>query len=167
MVEVSSVFPKAKDKLYPLLAAQTESIVGDQTLVISDLSNVSALLNEALTSINWVGFYLMKGDTLHLGPFQGKLACTKIAVGRGVCGTAVSERKTQLVKNVHEFPGHIACDGASNSEIVVPIFVNDQVVAVLDIDSPELARFDESDQAGLEAVVHIIEERCDWGSFSL
>lgn len=127
--------------------------------LISNLSNASALLNENLDNINWVGFYIMKNGRLVLGPFQGKIACTEIEVGKGVCGAAVKTEKTQLVPNVHDFPGHIACDKGSNSEIVVPIFKSGQVVAVLDIDSPILNRFDENDKAGLEEFSKIIS-RC-------
>lgn len=167
MIEVSSIYPKEKAQLYSLLQAQVEAIVGDGTLVISDLANVSAILMEALIDINWAGFYLMKDGLLQLGPFQGKLACTKIALGKGVCGTAAKQAKTQLVTDVHAFPGHIACDSASNSEIVVPIVVNAEVIGVLDIDSPLFSRFDEEDQAGLEAIVKILETKCDWTHFCI
>lgn len=167
MEQINTIYPKEKNAMYQLLESQIESIVGDGTLVISDLSNVSAVLNEALEEINWVGFYLMKAGILQLGPFQGKLACTKIALGRGVCGTAAKEQKTQLVENVHEFPGHIACDSASNSEIVVPILVKGNVVGVLDIDSPKFSRFDGEDQIGLEKIVRIIESKCNWSEFKL
>ena len=118
----------------------------------------SALLWQALTDINWAGFYVLEGDILVLGPFQGKPACIEIQVGKGVCGTAVAEKQTQLVANVHEFPGHIACDGASNSEIVVPIYKDGAVFGVLDIDSPVFSRFTEEDRDGLEAFVKVLEE---------
>ncbi|MDO5294738.1 MAG: GAF domain-containing protein [bacterium] len=167
MEELSSIYPKEKKELYKLLAAQIEAIIGDETLVISDLSNVSAVLNEALQEINWVGFYLMKNDLLQLGPFQGKLACTKIRLGKGVCGIAAKEMKTQLVEDVHQFPGHIACDSASNSEIVVPICLNDCVIGVLDIDSPNFSRFDKEDQEGLEEIVRILERKCNWEAFRI
>ena len=167
MEQLNTIYPKEKNEMYQLLENQVESIVGDGTLVISDLSNVSAVLNEALQEINWVGFYLMKDGILQLGPFQGKLACTKIALGRGVCGTAAKEQKTQLVENVHEFPGHIACDSASNSEIVVPMIVDGSVMGVLDIDSPKFSRFDEEDQAGLEKIVRILEAKCNWSEFKI
>lgn len=126
--------------------------------LITSLSNASALLNEYLENINWVGFYLMREGDLVLGPFQGKSACVRIKVGRGVCGTAVAENKTQLVPDVHKFPGHIACDCASNSEIVVPIHHNGEIVGVLDIDSPLFDRFSEEDRDALEESVRIIEE---------
>ena len=124
---------------------------------ISNLANAAALLWDVLDDINWAGFYIMDNGELKLGPFQGKIACTRIAIGRGVCGTAVAEDKTQLVYDVHEFPGHIACDSASNSEIVVPIHKNGEVWGVLDIDSPKIGRFDENDREGLEEFVKIIE----------
>ena len=138
--------------------AQLEALIKDEQNKIANLANISAFLNQILDKINWVGFYLMENGELILGPFQGKVACVHIAVGKGVCGTAVKERKTQLVKNVHEFPGHIACDSASNSEIVVPIFKDNEVVGVLDIDSPIFERFDEEDQDFLEKAVKIIEK---------
>lgn len=125
--------------------------------LITNLSNASALLNEYLENINWVGFYLMRDGELRLGPFQGKTACVRIKVGRGVCGTAVSENATQLVADVHQFPGHIACDCASNSEIVVPIHVKGEIVGVLDIDSPVFDRFSQEDKTCLEESVRIIE----------
>lgn len=124
---------------------------------IANLANLAALLYEALAEVNWVGFYLMKEGELVLGPFQGRVACTRIAVGKGVCGTAVAEAKTQCVADVHAFPGHIACDGASASEIVVPIFKNGEVYGVLDIDSPVKDRFSEDDQAKLESVTQLLE----------
>ena len=127
------------------------------------LSNASALIYENMKDLNWAGFYLVRNDALLLGPFQGKVACVNIAKGKGVCGTAYATDETQLVKNVHEFPGHIACDSASNSEIVVPIHHEGKVVAVLDIDSPLLSRFDEEDQKGLESFVRKLEELIDWG----
>ena len=129
---------------------------GDPTLpLVSNLANISALLKQGVDRTNWVGFYLwdQKTGQLVLGPFQGLPACTRIAPGKGVCGTAVSTRRTQLVLDVHEFPGHIACDGASQSEIVVPITRNGQVLGVLDLDSPEKARFDATDQEWLERIV--------------
>ena len=143
---------------YKLLCAQLKALTEDVENPISNLSNAAALLWQELTDINWAGFYKMEGGILVLYPFQGKTACTKIAVGRGVCGTAVAEDRTQLVPDVHQFPGHIACDCASNSEIVVPIHVNGEIWGVLDIDSPSLNRFDEEDQAGLEKFVKILEQ---------
>ena len=125
---------------------------------IANLANASALLWQMLEDINWVGFYLMEEGKLVLGPFQGKPACIEIPIGKGVCGTAAEEKKTQLVKDVHTFPGHIACDCASNSEIVVPVFSGEEVKAVLDIDSPLFGRFTEADKEGLEAFVRILEK---------
>ena len=142
---------------YKLLCAQLKALIEDVENEISNLSNASALLWQELADINWAGFYKMEGGILVLYPFQGKPACTKISVGKGVCGTAVAEDKTQLVPNVHQFPGHIACDCASNSEIVVPIRVKGEVWGVLDIDSPNFNRFDEDDQKGLENFVKILE----------
>ena len=142
---------------YKLLCAQLKALTEDVENEISNLSNASALLWQELGDINWAGFYKMEGGILVLYPFQGKPACTKISVGKGVCGTAVAENRTQLVSDVHQFPGHIACDCASNSEIVVPIHVRGEIWGVLDIDSPSLNRFTEEDKAGLEAFVKILE----------
>ena len=142
---------------YKLLYAQLKALTEDVENEISNLSNASALLWQELDDINWAGFYKMEGGILVLYPFQGKPACTKISVGKGVCGTAVAEDQTQLVSDVHQFPGHIACDCASNSEIVVPIHVRGEIWGVLDIDSPSLNRFTEEDKAGLEAFVKILE----------
>ena len=149
---------------YKLVREQAEVLSEGVTWDITLYANISALLNESLSDINWVGFYLMRDDELVLGPFQGKPACTRIPVGKGVCGTAVAEDRTQLVKDVHEFPGHIACDSASNSEIVVPIHKAGEVVAVLDIDSPSLSRFDEADKEGLEHFVKALEECIDFSA---
>ena len=143
--------------MYTVLLSNMKALSNGVDYPISNLANAAALLWEALDDINWAGFYIMDGGELKLGPFQGKIACTRIAVGRGVCGTAVAEDKTQLVYNVHEFPGHIACDSASNSEIVIPIHKNGKVLGVLDIDSPRIGRFNEVDQEGLEGFVKIIE----------
>lgn len=142
---------------YKLMCRQLESLSEGVGWDITVLSNAAALIWDTLEDINWAGFYLMKDGRLLLGPFQGKPACTVIEVGKGVCGTAVAEDKTQLVKNVHEFPGHIACDSASNSEIVVPVHAEGSVYGVLDIDSPLLGRFSEEDRDGLEAFVRVLE----------
>lgn len=142
---------------YDLMCRQLESLSEGVSWDITLLSNASALIWESLEDINWAGFYLMKGGRLLLGPFQGKTACTVIEAGKGVCGTAVAEDRTQLVMNVHEFPGHIACDSASNSEIVIPIHAGGEIYGVLDIDSPLLARFSEADRDGLEAAVSVLE----------
>ena len=142
---------------YQVLNGQLKALTEGIPYKIANLANAAALLWEHLDRINWAGFYMMEDGALILGPFQGKTACIRIPVGKGVCGTAVAENATQLVPDVHLFPGHIACDCASNSEIVVPIRVNGQIVGVLDIDSPEKNRFTEADQAGLEAFVAILE----------
>lgn len=147
-----------KEEMYEEVALQLTGLFDDCHHVISNLSNATAVLNQAMKDINWVGFYFMKDDLLVLGPFQGKAACVEIKVGKGVCGTAVEKDEIQLVKNVHEFPGHIACDGASNSEIVLPIHVEGKVWGVLDIDSPVLGRFDEEDRDGLKKVVGVLEK---------
>ena len=143
---------------YKLLCAQLKALTEDVENAISNLSNASALLWQELADINWAGFYKMEGGILVLYPFQGKPACIRIPVGRGVCGTAVAEDAVQLVYDVHQFPGHIACDCASNSEIVVPIHVNGEIWGVLDIDSPSLNRFTEEDREGLEEFVKILEQ---------
>ncbi len=142
---------------YKLMNSQLKSLSEGVVWDVTILSNAAALLWDSLKDINWAGFYLFRGSRLELGPFQGKPACTVIEIGKGVCGTAVAEDRTQLVKNVHEFPGHIACDSASNSEIVVPVHAGGKIYGVLDIDSPILARFDEEDKAGLEEFVRILE----------
>ena len=143
---------------YKLLCAQLKALTQDVPYETANFANASALIWQALEDINWAGFYLMTDGMLVLGPFQGKPACTRIAVGCGVCGTAVAQDATQLVPDVHAFPGHIACDCASNSEIVVPIHKDGAVYGVLDIDSPLLNRFSKEDQAGLEALVKVLEE---------
>lgn len=150
-------YPSDKAALYPLIRQQIAALTDGVPHLIANLANASAVLNEALTDINWVGFYLVEEGRLVLGPFQGKSACIEIPSGRGVCGTALAKNETQLVYDVHQFPGHIACDSASNSEIVVPLRKNGQVVAVLDIDSPSIGRFEVADREGLEQVAKIIE----------
>ena len=142
---------------YDSLAAQLAALTDGIPYEIANLSNASALLWETLPDINWAGFYKMVDGALVLYPFQGKPACIRIPVGRGVCGTAVAENRTQLVYDVHQFPGHIACDCASNSEIVVPIHVNGEIWGVLDIDSPSIGRFTDEDQTGLEKFVAVLE----------
>ncbi|HIF9372532.1 TPA: GAF domain-containing protein [Photobacterium damselae] len=144
-----------KAAFYKRLTQQALALIEGEKDLIANISNISALLNMELEDINWVGFYLLKDDQLVLGPFQGKPACARIPVGRGVCGTAVSEKKVQRVADVHAFPGHIACDAVSNSEIVLPLIVSGEVIGVLDIDSPSLSRFDQNDELGL---IYFIEE---------
>ena len=135
---------------YKLLCAQIRSLGEEDGWYVPLLANAAALLYDSMDDLNWAGFYLMRNGRLVLGPFQGKTACIHIPVGRGVCGTAVAEDRTQLVPDVHAFPGHIACDSASNSEIVIPLTVNGELYGVLDIDSPLLSRFDETDRKYLE-----------------
>ncbi|MGP9801065.1 GAF domain-containing protein [Rheinheimera sp. NSM] len=147
-----------KTALYRLLNQQAQALIEQEPDLIANMANLSALLFNQLPALNWAGFYIMRGAELVLGPFQGQVACVRIAVGKGVCGTAVATGEVQLVKDVHEFPGHIACDAASNSEIVLPLRHNGEIIAVLDIDSPELARFDADDQAGLEQLIRIFEQ---------
>ena len=142
---------------YALLARQIEALAKTDPWYVPLLSNAAALLYDALKDVNWAGFYLMRDGQLVLGPFQGKVACIHIPLGRGVCGTAALEDSTQRVPDVHAFPGHIACDGASNSEIVIPLHRDGAVIGVLDIDSPIYDRFTEEDQAGLEAFAKTLE----------
>jgi len=148
-----------KETNYPLLEKQITSLIEDESNLIAILSNVSAILNDSIDQINWVGFYLMENDELILGPFQGHPACVHIPIGKGVCGTAVSENQTQLVEDVHAFPGHIACDANSKSEIVVPLHKNGTVIGVLDIDAPIMNRFTDSDKIALESIVKVIEQQ--------
>lgn len=147
-----------KISLYTLINQQLQGLVSATSYQITKLANASALLAQSLENINWAGFYLMEDGKLILGPFQGKVACMEIPVGKGVCGTAVEKDEVLLVRDVHQFPGHIACDSASNSEIVLPIHKNGNIVGVLDIDSPVTARFDEEDREGLLKFVQILEE---------
>ena len=142
---------------YKLLKNQLLALAEEENLFVPVLSNASALIFEALEDLNWAGFYLMNKGSLLLGPFQGKVACIRIPLGKGVCGTAAQKNETLIVDNVHEFAGHIACDGASNSEIVIPIHNNGEVVGVLDIDSPRFSRFSEADKIGLEKFVQALE----------
>ncbi|MBY5991572.1 GAF domain-containing protein [Ferrimonas balearica] len=134
---------------YASLLRQAEALTQGEPNLIANLANLSALVYHGLGRVNWAGFYLKEGDTLVLGPFQGNVACVRIPWGRGVCGTAAAEQTVQRIEDVHAFEGHIACDAASNSEIVLPIMVGEEVVAVLDIDSPEFGRFSAEDEAGL------------------
>ena len=147
-----------KKEQYKLMNAQLQALIEDVPHRIANMANASALIFETLEDLNWAGFYLMENGILVLGPFQGKTACIEIRVGRGVCGTAVDRDEIMLVEDVHQFPGHIACDSASNSEIVLPIHANGEIIGVLDIDSPSLARFDEEDREGLAEFVRIFEE---------
>ena len=147
-----------KQENYVLLQKQLVALIEDEPNLIANLSNASALLNQFLDQINWVGFYLAEGDQLILGPFQGLPACVRIPFGKGVCGTSAAERKTLRISDVHHFPGHIACDAASQSEIVIPLIKDEIVIGVLDIDSPITNRFDEIDQQGLEEFATILSK---------
>lgn len=147
---------------YALLRSQLLSLAGEDPWWAPLLSNASALLFETLPALNWAGFYLVRKNQLVLGPFQGKTACIHIPRGKGVCGAAWAENQTQRVDDVHLFPGHIACDGASNAEIVIPLRKGGRVVAVMDLDSPRLRRFSKEDQAGLEAFARALEEAIQW-----
>lgn len=145
-----------KSVLYRQLVDELRGLLAGERDWIANLANSAALIYHSLPDLNWAGFYLLKDGELVVGPFQGKPACVRIALGRGVCGTAATQRQTQVVRDVHEFPGHIACDAASNSEIVVPMIKNGEVIGVLDLDSPKLARFDEQDREGLEQFVAVL-----------
>ena len=147
---------------YELLFEQAKGILEVEPWYVSALSNISSLTMTTLSDLNWAGFYLFRNGELTVGPFQGKPACIHITTGKGVCGTAVARDETVVVPDVHQFPGHIACDGASESEIVIPIHAGGQVMAVLDIDSPVKNRFSTEDQVGLEALVRLIEEKMNW-----
>ncbi|MBU5212572.1 GAF domain-containing protein [Heyndrickxia oleronia] len=149
----TTAYEGTRDEKYQLVKKQLTALIEDESNMIANLSNAAALLNQFLDRINWVGFYLVEGNELVLGPFQGLPACVRIPFGKGVCGTAVKERKTLRVEDVNQFPGHIACDSASQSEIVVPIIKNNEVIGVLDIDSPEINRFDEVDEIHLKEFV--------------
>lgn len=147
-----------KHALYAELLQQAKALLQEETDVIANMANFSALLFQSLPDLNWAGFYIMRQGELVLGPFQGKVACVRIPVGKGVCGTCVATGEIQRVADVHEFPGHIACDAASNSEIVLPVRQGGDIIAVLDIDSPSLNRFDDADQQGLAALVAVFEQ---------
>ncbi|MFK3973496.1 GAF domain-containing protein [Pseudomonas sp. NPDC087358] len=146
---------------YRLLTAQLQSLLADERDFIANAAQFSAFLYSQLDDLNWAGFYLNRNEELVLGPFQGQIACVRIPFGKGVCGTAAQSRQTQRVVDVHEFPGHIACDSASNSELVVPLVKDGRLIAVLDLDSPSLARFSEADQAGIEQLVAIFLSATD------
>jgi len=164
-VHTSRIDPLApRDVLYRDLAASLESLLEAESDALANLANASALLSQALPRINWCGFYLLRGEELVLGPFQGKPACVRIAMGKGVCGTAAARRATLLVPDVNAFPGHIACDADSRSEIVVPIVEAGRLRGVLDVDSPEPARFDAVDREGLETFVSTLIPLVHWSA---
>jgi len=157
---IDPALPKAQ--LYGELLQAAEALIGDETDALANLCNVAALVYYGLPAINWAGFYLRRGSELVLGPFQGQVACVRIPLGRGVCGTAAVRRETVVVPDVHTFPGHIACDAASRSEIVVPLISDGDLVGVLDIDAPAPDRFDEQDRAGLERLADVLIRRIHW-----
>ena len=154
----------SKTELYSELQAQARALLEGERDAIANAANLASLIFHTLPDLNWVGFYRLSGRDLVLGPFHGKPACVRIGIGTGVCGTAARDRRTIIVPNVDEFPGHIACDAASRSEVVVPIVHANHVVGVLDLDSPKLARFDEADARGLEAIAHTYIRASDLGA---
>jgi len=154
--QTSTARPPAKSELYASIASQLRSLLENERDFIANAANFASLVFYSLPDLNWAGFYLHKNDELVLGPFQGKPACVRIAMGKGVCGTAAQQRQTILVDNVHEFPGHIACDSESNSEIVLPLIINnEQLIGVFDLDSPLFGRFDDDDARGLTELAEI------------
>jgi L-methionine (R)-S-oxide reductase len=164
MLEVSPDRTLSKPAMYRELSASLAALLDIETDAVANLANASALLSGALDGINWCGFYLLRGDELVVGPFQGKPACVRIPMGRGVCGTAAARRETLVVPDVDAFPGHIACDAASRSEIVVPILQGSALRGVLDVDAPETDRFDDEDRTGLQDFVSVLAPRVNWGS---
>jgi GAF domain-containing protein len=153
--QIAKLATNSKPELYASLLLQLRSLLEGERDFIANAANFSSLLFHSLPDLNWAGFYLYKDGELVLGPFQGQPACVRIAMGKGVCGTAAEQRQTILVDNVHDFPGHIACDSASNSEIVVPLVKHERLLGVLDLDSPSFARFDDEDAKGLNELVEI------------
>jgi L-methionine (R)-S-oxide reductase len=153
----------SKPDTYRDLQEQLTALFAGERNGLANAANMTALLYQVLPNLNWVGFYFLQGDELVVGPFQGKVACVRIAVGRGVCGTAAERKQTVVVPDVHEFPGHIACDAASLSEIVVPLVQDGRLLGVLDLDSPQLARFDHEDSAGLNAAVELLLRCSEFG----
>ena len=156
--------PGTASQRYPELLSQARALLEGERDFTANAANLASLAFHSLPDLNWAGFYWMKGGELVLGPFQGKPACVRIAMGRGVCGTAARDRKTLVVPDVNAFPGHIACDSASNSELVVPVIKDGAVLGVLDLDSPLRGRFDEGDARGLEAVVAVLVAATDFGA---
>lgn len=156
--QISKLEVESKAEMYSGLAAQLRSLIDGEHDFIANSANVSSLLYHSLPDLNWAGFYFLKDGELVLGPFQGKPACVRIAMGKGVCGTAAEQRQTILVDNVQEFPGHIACDSESNSEVVVPLIKDHQLIGVLDLDSPLVGRFDKADARGLNELVSLFME---------
>ena len=159
--EVSEEVVTPKSHLYATLASQLRGLLDGERNLIANAANFAALVYHALPNVNWTGFYFRHGDELVLGPFQGKPACVRIPLGQGVCGLSAVQCDTIIVPNVHEFPGHIVCDPASNSEIVIPVFDGEKLLGVLDLDSPLASRFDEQDAEGLNELVTIFVEACE------
>ena len=147
---------------YGLMVQQAEALLREDGWYVAAMSNLSALVMENMEELNWAGFYLRRGNGLTVGPFQGKPACIHIPMGKGVCGTAAERNETVVVPDVHAFPGHIACDGASRSEIVIPLHAEGKVAGVLDLDSPVMDRFSQQDREGLEALVKCVEQYLQW-----
>ena len=164
MFEARSIATGSKPEFYRELAGQLEALLTGESDPVANAANTSALLFQMMPDLNWAGFYIMRSGELVLGPFQGKPACVRIPVGKGVCGAAVAQGKSMLVEDVHAFPGHIACDAASRSELVVPLHGRDGVIGVIDLDSPSLARFDADDQAGIERIAAIWLAACGEGA---
>ena len=164
MFEARSIAAGSKPDFYRELAGQLEALLTGESDPIANAANTSALLFQMMPDLNWAGFYIMRSGELVLGPFQGKPACVRISVGKGVCGAAVAQGKSMLVEDVHAFPGHIACDAASRSELVVPLHGRDGVIGVIDLDSPSPARFDSDDQAGIERIAAIWLAACGEGA---
>jgi GAF domain-containing protein len=158
---------QSKTAVYESLSRELRQLITDQTDFLANISNFAALLFSSLPNLNWAGFYLLRGSDLVLGPFQGKPACSCIAMGDGVCGTAALQRAAVLVPNVHAFPGHIVCDEASQSEMVLPVFKDNRLIGVLDLDSPQLGRFDDSDREQIEALLRILMDGTDVPEFRL
>lgn len=152
----------SKREIYEKLADQIAALVAGETDLVANAANTAAAIYHALPDVNWAGFYFLQGHQLVLGPFQGKPACIRIPLGTGVCGSAAAERRSLVVPDVHQFPGHIACDAASNSEIVVPLLVDGRLRGVLDLDSPSIGRFDDADRAGLEQIAAVFTAACRW-----
>lgn len=163
MFEARSIAAGSKPDFYHELAGQLEALLAGESDPIANAANTSALLFQTMPDLNWAGFYIMRSGELVLGPFQGKPACVRIPVGKGVCGAAVARGQSVLVADVHAFPGHIACDSASRSELVVPLVGRDGVIGVVDLDSPSPARFDADDQAGIERIAAIWLAACGEG----
>ncbi len=154
-------------EIFENLLKDMESLLEENMPPLSNISNFISLINDAFRKISWIGFYFAKNDTLYLGPFQGKVACTKIKIGNGVCGTSAEKRETVIVEDVHKFPGHIACDSGSNSEIVIPIIQNSRLIGVLDLDSYSFSAFSEIDKIYLEKLVKLLTDKVNFESFTI